>query len=104
MMRQTDQLQALIQVAHQCGVSTDLLHEWLQENLIPLRNNEWDDEAIETVKRIRRLTALGVNTAGVEIVLYMREQILRTQQEHEALRSRYEREISRLMRQLSIDF
>ena len=110
MKSEQDQLQMLIQIAHQCSVTTDMLHEWLQEQLIPLRDNQWDDEAIETVRRIRRLTALGVNTPGIEIVLHMRQELLRfsqemqqAQQRQDELRSRYEREISQLLRQLSLD-
>jgi DNA-binding transcriptional MerR regulator len=110
MKSQQDDLQMIIRVAHQCGVTTEALHEWLQEHLIPLRDNQWDDEAIETVRRIRRLSALGINTAGIEVALYMRQQMiqfqqdmLRLQQQHEEMQARYEAQIRQLMKDLSTD-
>ena len=48
----------------------------------------YTDRDIEQLKRIQRLMEdLGVNLAGVEIVLHMREQILSLRAEVEALRS-----------------
>jgi DNA-binding transcriptional MerR regulator len=98
----------LAQAARQCGVSPETLTEWIQEQLIPLHDDQWDDEAIETARRIRRLTALGVNLAGVEIVLYMRQEIMRHQaeamrfqEEMEQIRTSYEQKLRELMRQLS---
>jgi len=108
MKNQQDELQALIQVAHQCGVSTDALMEWLHEQLIVIEDNRWDEEALETVRRIKRLTTLGLNLPGIEVALYMRQQLIQHQQrmahldeEMRQLRRSHEQEIARLMQQIA---
>src|SRR5262249_11426002 len=105
---QLDELDTLMRIARQCGVSTDTLIEWVREQLVMPGEQQWDDEAIETVRRIRRLTTLGVNTAGVQMLVYMSRQVIqhqaevtRIQQEMDELRRFHEQEIARLMRQLS---
>src|SRR5258707_6872542 len=110
MKSQQYELQVIIQFDHQCGVTTEALHEWLQERLIPLRDNQWDDEAIETVRRIRRLSALGINLAGIEVALYMRQQmihfqqeLLSVQQQQDEMLARYEAQIRQLMDDLSTE-
>jgi DNA-binding transcriptional MerR regulator len=109
MESQLDELDTLMRVARQCGVSTDMLIEWIREQLITPKE-QWDDETIETVRRIRRLSNLGVNTAGVQMILYMRQQLIqhqaeitRVQQEIDELRQFHEQEIARLMRQFASD-
>ena len=108
MDNQRDELDTLMRIARQCGVSTDLLIEWIREQLITPGEQAWDDEALETVRRIRRLTNLGVNVAGVQMILYMRQQLIhhqteisRIQHEMEQLRQLHEHEIARLMRELA---
>ena len=108
MESQLNELDTLMRIARQCGVSTDTLIEWVREQLVMPGEQHWDDEAIETVRRIRRLTTLGVNTAGVQMILYMRQQLIqhqaeisRIQQEMDELRRFHEQEIARLMRQLA---
>ena len=108
MKSQQDELQALIQVAHQCGVATDALMDWVRERLIIVEDNRWDDEALETVRRIKRLTALGLNLPGVEVALYMRQQLIQHQrqmahieEEMRQLRRLHEQEIARLMQQIA---
>ena len=110
MENQLDDLETLIRIAHQCGVSTDLLVEWVREQLVASRDHEWDEETVETVRRIRRLTTLGVNTAGVQMILYMRQQVIqhqtelqRIREEMDQLRQLHAQEIARLMRQLATD-
>jgi MerR family transcriptional regulator/heat shock protein HspR len=50
------------------------------------RTRMYSDEDVEGIRRILRLTRdLGVNLAGVEIILKMRRQMLAMQQELEAL-------------------
>src|SRR5258708_12646658 len=94
MKSQQDELQALMQVAHRCGVATDVLMEWMRERLIVVDDNRWDDETVETVRRIKRLTALGLNLPGVEVALYMRQQLIQHQQQM----SRIEEEMRQLRR------
>jgi MerR family transcriptional regulator/heat shock protein HspR len=58
-------------------------------------------EDIESIHQIRRLVEeLGVNLAGVEVILHMREQLERMRREHEEtverLRDEYEAEVRRL--------
>src|SRR5258707_15375203 len=110
MISQQDELKTLMRIASQCGVTTNDLIEWVNEALIPLHDNQWDDEAIETVYRIKRLTTLGLNVAGVEVVFTMRQQLIHHQEiinrieaEMRQLRYEHEQEIARLMRQLAGD-
>jgi len=108
MKSEQDELQALIQVAHRCGVATDVLVEWVRERLIVVEDNSWDENALEAVRRIKRLTALGLNLPGVEVALYMRQQLIEHQQrmtrleeEMRELRRLHEQEIARLMQQIA---
>jgi DNA-binding transcriptional MerR regulator len=96
-------------VCRQCGVSAETLLSWVEEQLIPL-TNEWDDEMLDMIRRIRRLTVLGVSVPGVDMILHMRRQLIeqqerirRFEQEVEQLRLLHEREIVGLMRKLSIE-
>ena len=108
MDNQLNELDTLMRIARQSGVSTDTLIEWIREQLIMPGEQPWDDEAIETVRRIRRLTNLGVNVAGVQMILYMRQQLIqhqsdirRIQQEMNQLRQLHEQEVARLIRQFA---
>lgn len=49
-----------------------------------------DDVDLVTLRRVRRLTSLGINLAGVEVVLHMRRQIEALQAEIDRLRARIE--------------
>ncbi len=52
----------------------------------------YTDQDIEQLRRIQRMMEdLGVNLAGVEVILHMRRQILELRAELEALRTRVER-------------
>src|SRR5712692_11215872 len=111
MKSQQDELQALMQVAHRCGVATDALMEWMRERLVVIEDNRWEDEALETVRRIKRLTALGLNLPGIEVALYMRQQLIyhqqqmaRIEEEMRQLRRIHEQEIARLMQQIAEHF
>ncbi|HVO42496.1 MAG TPA: MerR family transcriptional regulator [Aggregatilineales bacterium] len=98
----------LVILAEQCGVDVATLSEWLDEQLIVLSDDAIDDEMLERVRRIRRLTTLGVNLPGVEMILYMRTQILdyqtrlgQLETEMRQLQRQYEADIARLMREYS---
>jgi len=57
---------------------------------------------IERLRLITRLTdELGVNLAGVEVILNMTERISRLQEEMEQMQARFEEEIARLRQRLS---
>ncbi len=57
---------------------------------------------IERLRLITRLTEeLGVNLAGVEVILNMTERISRLQEEMEQMQARFEEEIARLRQRLN---
>lgn len=57
---------------------------------------------IERLRRISRLTAdLGVNLAGVEIILELTERVRELQRQIEAMELRFEEEIGRLQERLA---
>lgn len=56
---------------------------------------------IERLRQITRLIDdLGVNLAGVEVILRMRDQMVQMQRDMDQMRREYEAEIDRLRRQL----
>jgi MerR family transcriptional regulator/heat shock protein HspR len=58
-------------------------------------------EDIERLHQIRRLTdELGVNPAGVGVILDMRDRMQRMQEEMEQMQAEFEAEVERLRRQL----
>lgn len=68
------------------------------------RNRFYSEEDIERLKQIQRLTQdLGVNLAGVEVILDLLEKLEQTQAEAEQqmnqMRQRFEAEMIRLRRQ-----
>lgn len=70
--------------ACRCGLDTRLVRYYVDIGLVswPLTEAE-----LAELRRIRRLTELGVNLAGVEIILRMRRRIEELLQELEYLRS-----------------
>ncbi|MEP7287783.1 MAG: hypothetical protein ABI947_18670 [Chloroflexota bacterium] len=107
-MNTNDVQDLLAQIAEQSGVTPEILTEWLHEQVVIVQ--EWDEESLETVRRIRRLTSLGVNLEGVEIVLHMRQELLVHQSrvkdleaEIQHIRDSHVQEIARLMRQFAHD-
>ena len=70
--------------ARRSGLPVHTVHRCIQEGLIvePLI----EDDLI-VLRRIRRLTDIGVNLAGVEIILRMRQRILELLHELERLQS-----------------
>lgn len=58
---------------------------------------------IERLRQITRLIDdLGVNLAGVEVILHMREQMMQMKREMDQLQREYEGEIDNLRRQLQV--
>lgn len=110
MAHDKEEMRALVYAARQAGVSAEELIEYVQRRIIILRENRWDAEAIETARRVRRLRRLGVNMPGIEVIMHMREQMIRLQRELDRLqeemrraREDHEREIARLLRQRALD-
>jgi len=98
----------LMIIAEECGVDPDTLSEWVEERLIILSDDQPDEEILERACQIRRLLPLGVNLAGVEMILHMRGQILdhqtRIRQLEDDLRQlqrQHETEIARLLREFT---
>ncbi len=89
--RQASQGLTISVLAARCGVAPATIRRYEQFGLVSSRGEggtlRYTEGDVERVLRIRRLTTeLGVNLAGVEVVLHMREQILLLRRELEALR------------------
>lgn len=84
-----------------CGVHPQTLRAYERQGLIsPARINDknrmFSEEDIERVRRIQRLTQdLGVNLAGVEIILRLLDQMEEQRQEMEAQFEEFAREAER---------
>jgi hypothetical protein len=100
--------EVLVRIARQAGMDNRLLTECIERRLLPTEGEEWEEEAYLVACRIRRLTSLGVNIQGMEVVLHMRRRQLSLQRELDRLRSELtalrrarDREMARLLRELS---
>ena len=77
-----------------CGMHEQSIRMYERRGLIcPQRSQGnirlFSDDDIAHLRFIKRLvTDLGVNLAGVEVILHMREQLLQAQRELEVLRQR----------------
>jgi len=58
--------------ARRTGLSTRTVRRYVRRGLV---NRTLTEEELAELRRIRRLTSLGINLAGVEIILRMRRQI-----------------------------
>jgi len=65
------------------GLSPRTVRRYVQRGLV---SGTFSEMELAQLRRIRRLTDLGVNLAGVEVILRMRRQIEELQAEVEALR------------------
>ena len=78
--------------AELCGMHEQSLRTYERRGLIapersPGNIRRFCDEDIEQIRFIKRLVdELGVNLAGVEVIMHMRQQLLEVQQELLALR------------------
>ncbi len=83
-------------VAVRCGIHPQTVRQYERLGLIqPARSRGnfrlYSEADLERLQRIQRLVNdLGVNLAGVEVILHMRERIVVLQQEIQALRSSLE--------------
>lgn len=69
--------------ANRAGLESQVVRHCVSVGLVRERLTEED---LAELRRVRRLTALGVNMPGVEIILRMRRQVLELRAELERLR------------------
>ncbi len=87
-------------VAERFDIHPQTLRLYEREGLLtPLRSagntRLYDDESLRRLEIILNLTReLGVNLAGVEVVLHMREQMSRMQGEHDRMLDYVQRELT----------
>src|SRR4051794_29686466 len=105
-----DQPRYVISIAAQIlGVHPQTLRLYEREGLVePQRSGGkirlYSERDIDRVRCIMRLTSdLGVNLAGAEAILYMRERILQVHREMDQMRRQMEAEMEALRRELDID-
>jgi MerR family transcriptional regulator, heat shock protein HspR len=83
--------------AELCGMHEQSLRMYERRGLIAPRRSpgnirRFSDEDVEQVRFIKRLVdELGVNLAGVEVIMHMRQQLIEIQQELQELRRDQER-------------
>ncbi len=70
--------------ARQCGLTAYTVRRYIRRGLLSEALTEAD---LAELRRIRRLTGLGVNLAGVEVVLRMRRNIKELQAEVDRLQA-----------------
>jgi MerR family transcriptional regulator/heat shock protein HspR len=79
--------------ADMCGLHEQSIRSYERRGLIALQRSQgnirlFSHDDIEQIRFIKRLTdELGVNLAGVEVILHMREQLLKAQDELKTLKS-----------------
>lgn len=105
-----EQPRYVISIAAQIlGVHPQTLRLYEREGLVePQRSGGkirlYSDFDIERVRAIMRLTNdLGVNLAGAEAILYMRERMLQLHQEMEQMRHFFLSELETLRRELDVE-
>ncbi len=69
--------------ANRAGLESHVVRHCVSVGLVRERLTEED---VAELRRVRRLTALGVNMPGVEIILHMRRQVLELRTELERLK------------------
>jgi MerR family transcriptional regulator/heat shock protein HspR len=105
-----EQPRYVISIAAQIlGVHPQTLRLYEREGLVePQRSGGkirlYSESDIERVRAIMRLTNdLGVNLAGAEAILYMRERMLQLHEEMERMRRLFLTELEALRRELDVD-
>ena len=110
-MHDEDQPRYVISVAAQIlGVHPQTLRLYEREGLVePKRTGGkirlYSERDIEKIRCIMRLTQdLGVNLAGAEAILYMRERMMEMHRQMDEMRREMEAELAELRRELDVDF
>lgn len=70
-------------VARQAGLSSQTVRRYVRRGLV---EGAFSEVELAQLRRIRRLTGLGINLAGVEVILRMRQHIEGLQAEVRDLR------------------
>jgi len=84
-MTKRETTRVTIQIAaRQAGVSPRTVRRYVRRGLV---SEPLTEEDLAELRRIRRLTRLGINLAGVETILHMRRRIEELQMRIEALSS-----------------
>jgi MerR family transcriptional regulator, heat shock protein HspR len=109
-VHEDEQPRYVISVAAQIlGVHPQTLRLYEREGLVePKRSTGkirlYSERDIEKIRTVMRLTQdLGVNLAGAEAILHMRERMLEIYEEVEAMRRMMEAELQSLRRELDVD-
>jgi len=87
MSRQEFEVIAISVAARRCGLAPATIRRYIRWGLVEAPLTEAD---LVTLRRIRRLTSLGINLAGVEVILQMRRRIEELQEEIARLRAMLE--------------
>ena len=86
-MNEEEHIQITIRVAaHRAGISASTVRRYVRRGLV---NEALTEADLAKLRRIRRLTDLGINLAGVEAILRMRKRIKALQAEIETLRAHW---------------
>jgi hypothetical protein len=80
----------LVEISREAGVEMTVLGECVERRIIPAPHEADRAELARLARRIRRLRTLGLDMAGLEIVLPLRERYRALMREHLALRSEIE--------------
>jgi MerR family transcriptional regulator/heat shock protein HspR len=109
-IHEEDQPKYVISVAAQIlGVHPQTLRLYEREGLVePQRSHGkirlYSERDIDKIRSVMRLTQdLGVNLAGAEAILYMRERMLDLYARAEQMRREMEEELARLRQELDVD-
>lgn len=105
-----EQPRYVISIAAQIlGVHPQTLRLYEREGLVePQRSGGkirlYSEQDLERIRRVLRLTGeLGVNLAGAEAIIYMRERMLQMYDQMEQMRHRLQAELAELRRELDIE-
>lgn len=83
-------------VSHRLGVSTRTITFLIKEGLVRARVEHgeirFEDEDVNEIARIVRLRDLGINLAGIEVILEMRRKMLTLKREIDELSNEMEQE------------
>jgi len=109
-VHEDDQPRYVISVAAQIlGVHPQTLRLYEREGLVePKRTGGkirlYSERDIDKIRCVMRLTQdLGVNLAGAEAILYMRERMIAIREEFEQMRSEMEAQLEAFRRELDVD-
>lgn len=77
----------LVAYARRARVEAWRILEYVERRIVPPPSPAWSEDEVEILRRVRRLSALGVNLAGIEVILHMRSRLDQLLLERERLMS-----------------